>query len=62
MFHSDFLYRNDDDLVDKLAGMLRHPERYTAYRPVLADMMARYAWSSVIDRYDRELELMTLTP
>jgi hypothetical protein len=55
------LYRNDDDLVDKLAGMLRHPERYTVHRPVLADMMARHAWSSVIDRYDRELELMTLT-
>ena len=59
MFHSDFLYRNDDDLVDKLAGMLRHPERYTGHRPVLANIMARHAWSSVIDRYDRELELLT---
>ena len=58
-FHTVFMYRDDDDLVGKLAGMLRHPERYTVHRPVLADMMARYAWSSVIDRYDQELELLT---
>ncbi len=58
-FHRAFMYRDDDDLVVKLADMLRHPERYTVHRPVLADMMARHAWSSVIDRYDRELELLT---
>ena len=58
-FHGAFMYRDDDDLVVKLADMLRHPERYTVHRPVLADMMARHAWSSVIDRYDRELELLT---
>ena len=61
-FHADFLYRDDDDLVNKLARMLRHPERYAVLRQVLADKMARYAWPSVIDRYDRELESMTLTP
>ena len=61
-FHTVFMYRDDDDLVGKLAGMLRHPERYTVHRPVLADMMARYAWSSVIDSYDHELESLTLTP
>jgi glycosyltransferase involved in cell wall biosynthesis len=59
-FHRVFIYRDDDDLVDKLAGMLRHPERYIVHRPVLADMMARYAWPSVIDRYDRELEMLTV--
>ena len=58
-FHGAFMYRDDDDLVAKLADMLRRPERYTVHRPVLADMMARHAWSSVIDRYDRELELLT---
>ncbi len=41
-----------------LAHMLRDPQRYTVHRPVLADMMARHAWPSVIDRYDRELELL----
>lgn len=58
-FHGAFLYRDDDDLVAKLADMLRHPGRYTVHRPVLADMMARHAWPSVVDRYDRELELLT---
>ena len=58
-FHDLFLYRDDDDLVGKLADMLRYPQRYIGHRPVLSDMMARYAWSAVIDRYDRELELLT---
>jgi len=52
------LYCDDDDLVGKLADMLRSPQRYAGHRPVLSDMMARYAWSTVIDRYDRELELL----
>ncbi|WP_319404918.1 DUF3524 domain-containing protein [uncultured Desulfosarcina sp.] len=58
-FHELFLYRDDDELVGKLADMLRNPQRYVAHRPVLSDMMARYAWPAVIDRYDRELELLT---
>lgn len=57
-FHRVFLYRDDEDLVDKLAGMLAHPNRIVAHRPVLSDMMARHAWSIVIQRYDRELELL----
>jgi len=55
-FHRSFLYENDADLASRLAQMLSHPERFVQHRPVLADMMARYAWASVIDRYDRELE------
>jgi glycosyltransferase involved in cell wall biosynthesis len=58
-FHGVFMYRDDDDLVVKLADMLRHPLRYSVHRPVLAEMMTRHAWSSVIDGYDRELELLT---
>ena len=58
-FHGEFLYRGDDDLVRKLAGMLRHPDHFSRHRPVLSDMMARHAWTSVVDRYDRELELLS---
>lgn len=58
-FHGQFLYRGDDDLVNKLARMLRHPDHFSRYRPVLSDMMARHAWPSVIDRFDRELELLS---
>jgi glycosyltransferase involved in cell wall biosynthesis len=57
-FHADFLYRDDVDLVKKLATLLRHPERFVCHRPVLANMMARHAWSEVAGRYDRELELL----
>jgi glycosyltransferase involved in cell wall biosynthesis len=58
-FHGDFLYDDDDDLVNKLARLLRHPERYVVHRTVLSSMMARFAWSSVVDRYDRELAALT---
>jgi glycosyltransferase involved in cell wall biosynthesis len=60
-FHGLFLYRDDDDLVDKLAMMLRHPDRFVVHRPVLADMMARHAWAAVVGRYDRELALLAAT-
>jgi glycosyltransferase involved in cell wall biosynthesis len=57
-FHEYFLYRDDDELVNKLALMLRHPDRYRVHRPVLSAMMARHAWESVVDCYDRELTLL----
>ncbi len=58
-FHGLFLYRDNHDLVDKLAEMLLDPDRFARHRQVLSDMMARHAWASVIDRYDRELDLLT---
>ena len=57
-FHHLFLYENDEELSSRMAVMMRHPERFVHHRPVLADMMARHAWVSVIDRYDRELEML----
>lgn len=57
-FHADFLYRDDADLVNKLATLLRHPQRFVCHRPVLASMMARHAWPVRAERYDRELELL----
>lgn len=58
-FHDVFLYRDEDDLVEKLADILRHPERFAAERKVLSGIMARHAWTSVVDRYDRELDLLS---
>jgi glycosyltransferase involved in cell wall biosynthesis len=57
-FHADFLYRDDADLVNKLATLLCHPQRFACHRPVLAGMMARHAWPVRAARYDRELELL----
>jgi glycosyltransferase involved in cell wall biosynthesis len=58
-FHDAFLYRDEDDLVEKLALILRYPDRFAGDRAVLSEMMDRHAWPSVIDRYDRELEMVT---
>lgn len=58
-FHDAFLYRDEDDLVEKLALILRYPDRFAGDRVVLSEMMDRHAWPSVIDRYDRELEIVT---
>lgn len=55
-FHNEFLYRDEDDLVKKLSVILTDADRFTGYRKVLSDMMARHAWPSAIERYDRELE------
>ena len=57
-FHAEFLYTDFDDLVDRLAAILRRPDRYLHHRPVLSAMMARHAWPAVIGRFDRELEGM----
>jgi len=57
-FHRLFLYRDDDDLALKLTDMLQQPQRFVPHRTVLAEMMARHAWPSVIDRYDDELQLL----
>ena len=58
-FHGLFLYRDDEELTSKLAAMLRHPDRFVHHRSVLAEMIARHDWALVINRYDRELELLT---
>ena len=60
-FHGDFLYDDDDDLVKKLGSLLRHPHRYVHHRPVLAEMMARHAWTLRAAPYDRELDRLVRT-
>jgi len=45
--------------VNKLARLLRCPERYVVHRPMLSAVMARDAWATAIDRYDRELTALT---
>jgi glycosyltransferase involved in cell wall biosynthesis len=58
-FHKAFLYRDEEDLAEKLAVILQYPDRFNGDRTALSGVMARHAWSSVIHRYDRELELLT---
>ncbi len=55
-WHARFLYHDDDDLVNKLAAVLRNPDRFDNARRQLAEAMARHAWPLAIGRYDRELD------
>jgi glycosyltransferase involved in cell wall biosynthesis len=54
--HGDCLYNSQEDLVQKLSLVLRNPANFASRRAELAADMERYAWESVIDSYDRELE------
>jgi len=60
-FHKAFLYKDEDELVGKLAGILREPARWTETRTVLSEMMARHAWPLVVGAFDRELSLLAKT-
>ncbi len=57
-FHKDFLYRDEDELVEKLVSLFRRPKHHSDTRAVLSAMMDRYAWPSVIRRYDQELDVL----
>ena len=55
-FHSQYLYRNQDDLIDKLALLLKNYPTLASDRCELSDTMGRYSWETVISTYDHELE------
>ena len=54
-FHANFLYRNQEELVEKLALMLRNYRVLWPYREPLSRAMGTYAWETRIPAYDREL-------
>jgi glycosyltransferase involved in cell wall biosynthesis len=55
-FHSDVLYRDHKDLVDKLFGLILNYAEFGDLRRRLSAAVARFAWENLIDRYDEELE------
>ena len=59
-FHSDCLYRNREELLDKLVFLLSNHSRFSArfsnMRAALAESAARFAWETMIPHYDEELE------
>ena len=57
-FHREFLYRDREELVEKLAGLIRSPGRSHSRREELSRAMGAYAWESLIERYDAELEAL----
>ncbi len=55
-FHSDVLYADQADLVQKLASLVRAYPQITETRERLSESMGRFAWKNLIQRYDDELE------
>ncbi len=54
-FHQDCLYRDQADLIDKLAGCIRHLARFETKRRRLSAAMGRFSWEHRIESFDAEL-------
>lgn len=55
-FHSDFLYKDRRELVEKLSHLLSHYNRFREKGESLSKAMGHYAWENLIDQYDEELD------
>ena len=55
-FHSAVLYKNADDLAQKLTYLLTHYTGSHELRHRLSAEMGKFAWPNLIERYDAELE------
>ncbi len=55
-FHSDFLYDNSTELVDKLSFLMINYSKFQEKIQNLSEIMGGFAWENVIDKYDEELE------
>lgn len=58
-FHSDFLYKNQVELIEKLCLLISNYPRFQLKRQNLSKAMARFAWENLIDQYDNELEKLS---
>lgn len=61
-FHADFLYRDQTDLIEKLAGLLTREDRFHDPRQKLMRAMGKYAWKNAIDGFDAELTELARNP
>jgi glycosyltransferase involved in cell wall biosynthesis len=55
-FHSRVLYRDQNELVQKLFQLIKDYGQFRELRHRLSKAMGRFAWDNVIHRYDEELE------
>ena len=55
-FHSIVLYKDSDDLVQKLIRLINDYNDFQALRAQLSMHMGKFAWPNLINRYDKELE------
>jgi len=57
-FHNDFLYRDQGDLIERLASLIRDPLRHRERVKRLSREMGRYSWERMIGEYDKELRFL----
>ena len=55
-FHEHFLYKNKQDLIEKLSLIISDYKRYEEIQRRLAKKMTSLLWENVISGYDRALE------
>ena len=58
--HGEFLYENQEELVEKLARVLSGGSGLEKKAETLSREMKRFSWHQMIPLYDRELENLTL--
>ena len=54
-FHSRVLYKDSQDLVEKLLELITQYSGFERLRRKLSAAMSQFAWENLIDRYDEEL-------
>ncbi len=59
-FHEHFLYKNRNDLIEKLCLIISDYERYEKIRDMQADNMSSFLWKNVISKYDKALERLAM--
>ena len=57
-FHDDVFYHNYDTLLKMLENMLLNPRRFDSMGKALAKEMRQYAWPSVIESLDTQLDML----
>jgi glycosyltransferase involved in cell wall biosynthesis len=55
-FHSRVLYKDLNELVEKLTRLITNYSGFQELRRELSLQMGRFAWENLVGRYDEELE------
>ncbi|OQY46478.1 MAG: glycosyl transferase family 1 [Desulfobacteraceae bacterium 4572_87] len=59
-YHNDFLYNNQEELVEKLARVLSGTSGLEQKAEMLSRELKRFSWHRMIQQYDDELKELTL--
>ena len=60
VFHGDFLYKDQTELVEKLSFLILNYSHFTEKQRHLSAAMERFAWENMIDQYDEILKNLAL--